>query len=234
MTLRVLIADDEQMARKRLVRLLTALPDTEIAGEARSGLEVLERVAAGGVDLLLLDIRMPGMSGPEALALLGADAPLVVFTTAHADHALEAFEAGAVDYVLKPIDPGRLRQALERARQRRPGAGERSLERLPLPTRRGVEMVPFAAISCARIDGATVALDTDRGTFFTELPLSELQRRLPSDRFARVHRQAIVNLERVLRLEAVDTGGYLAHLDSGQRVAVSRKSARDLRRRWGL
>jgi two-component system LytT family response regulator len=116
--LRVLVADDELLARRRLLRLLGAMPDVEIAGECDSGEAVLARVRDGNVDVVLLDIQMPGLSGIEALQLMPADGPTIVFCTAHPDHALDAFDAGAIDYVLKPVEAPRLRRALERARGR--------------------------------------------------------------------------------------------------------------------
>lgn len=234
MTLRVLIADDEQMARRRLARLLAAL-DVEVVGECTDGTEVLERVEGGDVDVLLLDIHMPHLSGVDTLGLLGADGPLVVFTTAHAEHAVDAFEGGAVDYLLKPIEAGRLRKALDRCAERlSPVPSDAPPGRLVVPTSKGVELIPHEALSHAVIDGASVVLHTDRGRFFVDWRLVELERRLPAERFERVHRQALVNLDRVERLEDLPTGGWVAHLQGGAEVAVSRQAARRLRRRWGL
>ena len=117
--LRILIADDELVARRRLARLVAALPGSTVCGEVADGEAVLDTVRAGGVDVVLLDIHMPGLSGLDALALLPAGGPHVILVTAHPDHAVEAFEHGAVDYVLKPVDAARLQKALERARSRR-------------------------------------------------------------------------------------------------------------------
>ena len=108
-TLQVLIADDEEIARKRLTRLVQLLPETEVCGECQNGEQVLARARAGGVDVILLDIQMPGLSGMEALELLPPDGPYVIFCTAHSQHAVRAFDAGAVDYLLKPIEAARLR-----------------------------------------------------------------------------------------------------------------------------
>src|SRR4029079_15805881 len=116
--LRVLVADDEAIARKRLLRLLTAFPDVVIAGECADAHEVLQRVRAGGIDVVLLDIQMPELSGIEALQLFPADGPVVIFCTAHTAHAIAAFDVGAIDYLLKPIEAARLRKALDRARDR--------------------------------------------------------------------------------------------------------------------
>src|SRR5204863_2329234 len=144
--LRVLVADDEATARKRLLRLLAAMPDVAIAGECGDAHEVLARVRGGEVDVVLLDIQMPELSGIEALALFPAGGPQVIFCTAHAAHAVSAFDVGAADYLLKPIDGGRLRKALDRVRQRGAGAKPESaetpsLDRLALPTRQGIVLL---------------------------------------------------------------------------------------------
>ncbi|MEZ4382167.1 MAG: response regulator, partial [Nannocystaceae bacterium] len=117
--LRILIADDEALARRRLLRLLGELPGVEVAGECSSGAEVLAALDGGAeVDVVLLDIRMPGLSGIETGALFPDDGPEIIYTTAYGEHALAAFDVGAVDYLLKPIDALKLRRALERARGR--------------------------------------------------------------------------------------------------------------------
>lgn len=233
--LRVLVADDELMARKRLLRLLDGLGGVEVLGECADGEEVLARVDAGDVDVLLLDIHMPRLTGTEAMGLLGPDGPLVVFVTAYAEHAVKAFDGGAVDYLLKPVEADRLAKALDRARERLgPRGAGGPPDRLPVPTSKGVELIPLEALSHAVIEGASLVLHTDRGRLFTDWRLADLERRLPTDRFERVHRQALVNLARVVRLEDTGTGGWLAHLDGGATVVVSRQSARELRRRWGL
>ncbi len=236
MTLRVLIADDESVARNRLVRLLAAPPGVELAGECADGAEVLARVRAGGVDVVLLDIQMPGLSGMEALQLWPADGPVVVLCTAHAGHAVQAFDDGAVDYLLKPVEPARLQKALERARRRLPAESARpQLERLAIRTRAGIVLVAPGQVSHAVLDGELVTLVTcDGRALITELGLQDLLQRLPGDRFERVHRRAIVNLDEVSRLDPLETGGYLAQMKSGATVEVSRQSARELRKRLGL
>ncbi len=233
MKLRVLIADDELMARKRLQRLLGALDSVEIAGECVDGIEVLKRVADTAVDVVLLDIHMPKLSGVEAFDLLGNTA--VIFTTAHAEHAVKAFDGGAVDYLLKPIEAGRLQLALDRVRDRLSSTRTPiTATRLPVPTRKGVVLVPFAEITHAVIDGESLVLHTEKSKYYLDIRLADLERRLPPQGFRRVHRRALVNLERVQRFEAVDSGGYIAHLVGGARVAVSRQAARALRKDWNL
>ncbi|QRN95572.1 response regulator [Archangium violaceum] len=246
-TLRVLIADDELVARKRLARLLTAFPDVSVCGEAADGEAVLAAVRAGGVDVVLLDIHMPGLSGMDALALLPEDGPRVVLVTAHADHAVDAFEHGAVDYVLKPVEASRLQKALERVRARlapkaalEAGKGSaveqlaRPLARLPIPTRQGIVLVDPDTISHATLEDELVTVFTAQGDYLTDFTLQELVDRLPTEGFYRVHRRALLNLAHVTRLEPLETGGYLARTARGHTVEVSRQSARELRRMLGL
>jgi two-component system LytT family response regulator len=235
--LRILIADDEQLARKRLARLLAAFPDTTVCGEAADGEAVLAAVRQGGVDVVLLDIHMPGLSGLDALALLPEGSVHVILVTAHPDHAVDAFEHGAVDYVLKPVEAARLQKALERVRARltpRTEAPRAALSRLPIPTRSGIVLVDPDAISHATLEDELVTVFTTQGDFLTDFTLQELMDRLPPEGFLRVHRRALVNLAHVTRLEPLETGGYLARTPRGHSVEVSRQSARELRRMLGL
>jgi two-component system LytT family response regulator len=239
MKLKVLIADDEMLARRRLTRLLTAMAEVELVGECVSGEAVLDRIGqAPRPDVVLLDINMPGLTGVEAMGLWPADGPRIIFTTAHAEYAVAAFEGGAADYLLKPVEASRLRKALDRVTltaDRPPADTPTTADgRLPLATRGGVVLLAPGEIRCVLIEGESVVLQTDRGQFFTDLRLSELEVRLPKADFLRVHRRALLNMRRVLRMETLATGGYLAHTDGGEAVPVSRKVARDLRRMWNL
>lgn len=239
MTLRILIADDELIARKRLTRLLGDLDDVEIVGEATDGTEVLRRVGRGGVDCVLLDIHMPHLTGIEALRLLPRGGASVVLVTAHAEHAVEAFDEEAVDYVLKPVKAERLARALDRVRARRAEPGEVDREppiagKLALSTAKGVLLFDPVEITHAVIDGESVVVHTDRGTTYTDLRLADLERRLPCPPFERLHRRSLVNMDRVVRLEPLSSGGYLAHTDLGAVVDVSRQAARLLRKRMGI
>ena len=254
--LRVLVADDEAIARKRLVRLLAAMPDVVVAGECADAHEVLERVRAGGIDAVLLDIQMPELSGLEALQLFPVDGPVVIFCTAHTTHAIAAFDLGAIDYLLKPIEAARLRKALDRARDRdarrrhadelarfkargteaKPEAKpeDKPLDRLALPTRQGIVLLDPLAVSHAELDGELVTVHTADAQYLAALSLQELESRLPADRFSRVHRRALVNLEHVVRLEPNEVGGYTARTRNGSAVEISRQAARELRKRLGL
>jgi two-component system LytT family response regulator len=239
--LRVLVADDEAIARKRLVRLLGALPDVVLAGECGDAQEVLTAVHAGEVDVVLLDIQMPELSGLEALQLFPVPGPLVIFCTAHAVHAVSAFDLGAVDYVLKPIDGGRLRKALERARQRLATAGPgaaalpaAAVDRLALPTRNGIVLVDPRDVTHAQLADELVTVYASGQAYLSALSLQEIESRLPPPAFLRVHRRALVNLKHIVRLLPNEVGGFVAETSGGHSVEVSRQAARDLRKLLGL
>ncbi|MDX2013229.1 MAG: LytTR family DNA-binding domain-containing protein [Myxococcaceae bacterium] len=239
--LRVLIADDEQLARARLTRLLSAMEDVTLVGEAKDGDEVLARVRDGGIDVVLLDVQMPKLTGVEAMALWPADGPWVVFCTAHAEHAVKAFEVEAVDYLLKPVEPDRLKKALDKARQRETKERfsdavkkHQAIARLPVQTRQGLVLLDPQAVTHAVLEGELVTVHTRDASFLTDYTLNDLEQRLSGGSFERVHRRALLNLEAVTRLEPLETGGYLARTVNGGSVEVSRQAARDLRKRLGL
>lgn len=237
--LQVLLADDELLARRRLARLLAELPAVTLVGECSSGQELLAFLARGEheVDLVLLDIHMPGLTGLETGALLPEDGPYIIFTTAHSEHALAAFDLGAVDYLLKPIDAVRLGKALTRARHRlgrQTHAPAAELVRLPISTRQGIRLLDPRELSHALFDGELVTLHTRGGPLLTDFTLQDLEDRLPAGVFERVHRRALINLEQLACLDPVETGGYTARMQDGGLVPISRQAARRLRRRLGL
>lgn len=244
--LRVLVCDDELMARKRVLRLLGELPGIEGTLECESGEEVLAKLKTEDVDVAILDINMPGLSGLETVMQMPEDRPYVIFLTAHPEHAVQAFDVGAVDYVLKPVDDARLEKALARARQSldhgthapapnaADGAAPARTNKLAIATHDGAALVSPGDVTHATFDGALVTVHTAARSILTDDTLQDLEAKLPPGPFERVHRRAIVNLDHVDRLESVDSGGYVACLSTGKRVDVSRQSARRLRRRLGL
>ena len=243
--LRVLVCDDELMARKRVLRLLSELPGIEATFECESGEQVLARLSEEDVDVAILDINMPGLSGLETVMQMPEDRPYIVFLTAHPEHAVLAFDVGAVDYLLKPVDDARLAKAITRARQSldqgnaegREAAGVVTTAKpgkLAIATHDGAALVNPGDVTHATFDGALVTVHTADRAILTDDTLQDLEAKLPSGPFERVHRRALVNLDHVDRLESVDSGGYVACLSTGKRVDVSRQSARRLRRRLGL
>jgi len=226
---KVLVADDEKLARQRLVRLLGEIEGVTIVAECTNTDEVLAAVKNAEIDVALLDIEMPGLSGMEAFAMMGPRAPFVVFCTAHASYAVEAFDRGAADYVLKPVDPERLRTAIERARAR---MEKNAPQRLAIATQSGVVLVEPASVTHATIDGALVTIFTKNGErHLTDDSLNELEKKLPH--MLRVHRRALVALDHVTKLEPQPSGGYVARIGT-HAIEVSRQAARDLRKKLGL
>ncbi len=246
--LRVLVCDDEMIARKRASRLLSEMEGVEVVGECESGDELLAKLGEDEIDLVVLDINMPGMTGIEAAMKMPEERPYIVFLTAHPEHALEAFDVGATDYLLKPVDDARLKKALDRARKQLdaptgggggPGtAGVGSdgapLARLAIETKGGVVLVSPDEVTHAVFDGQLVTVHTKEKSYLSDATLQDLEDKLPKGHFERVHRRALVNLHQVERLEPVLSGGYVARLNGGKTADVSRQAARKLRRRLGI
>ncbi len=240
--LRVLVADDEETARKRAIRLLSELGGIEIVAQCTHGLEVLREAAATSPDMLLLDVDMPGLSGLEAGKLLASGPWKVVYCTAHSEHAVAAFEQGAADYLVKPLALERLAKAVERVRaQLGSGAAPAvsvgvSVQYAPIaiPTHEGVRLLGPHDISHAVIEGELVRIHTRTESLLSDMSLQALESKLPQGLVDRVHRKALLNLSEVLRLEPCASGGYDAHTRSGHVVEVSRQAARELRVRLGL
>ena len=239
--MRCLVVDDESLARERLARLLAELPGWELCGEAGSGAEALRQAERLQPDLVLLDIRMPGMDGLEAARYLaGFDRPpAVVFTTAYGDHALEAFDAHAIDYLLKPIHPERLRQALDKvARQGAmspglPVAAAHSSRRTHFCARvRGnLELIPVDDVVFLQADNKYVTVRSPGQQILVEESLKSLEQELGAS-FLRIHRNALVAMHAVRGLEK-DPAGHCRVLLEGveDRLEVSRRLLPDVRRR---
>jgi DNA-binding LytR/AlgR family response regulator len=243
---KALIVDDEPLARRRLARLLARIPDVEVAGEAADGAQALEAIRALRPDVVLLDIRMPELDGMR-LAREAADLPPIIFVTAHAEHAVEAFEANAIDYLLKPVDPQRLAAALAKVARAgrahdpaRIAALVRDILREPpadirITARSGNTIRVFDPRRIARLTAADrYTLFRDGGAeFVLDESLAALEARLAPIGFVRAHRSEIVNLAFVdaLRFED-DTWEIL--LTDGQVVPVSRRMAPELKRRLGI
>lgn len=237
-SLRVLVVDDEALARKRLVRLLSSIPDVLVAGECSSAEEALDRIHEGGVDVVLFDIQMPELSGMEAHGLLPEGGPHVIYVTAHAEHALLAFDLGATDYILKPVEPERLRKALDRVRAKAPAPEAQTPpgapKRLAFEAEGGLILLAPEEIHYALLEGELVTLKHEGGVLLSTLSLQEVERRVGPGVLFRAHRRILINLDRVRRLEGNESGGYLAHMHDGRTLEVSRQSARLLRQKLGV
>lgn len=237
--LRVLIVDDEPLARARLRALLADIGDVEVVGEAADGVSALEAIGRERPDVVLLDIRMPGMDGLEVARHLGddADAPAVIFVTAYDDHALAAFEARAIDYLLKPVREERLAAALDRARQ---WIGSRARPPLPEPGRsrthlcarvRGnLKLVPVEDVLYLLADAKYVEVHHSGGSVLIEDSLVSLEQEF-GERFIRIHRNCLVAARAIAGLEKRSDGETVVTLRGVEAaLEVSRRNLPNVRR----
>ena len=249
--MKTLIADDEESARERLRRLLAAHPDLVIAGEARDGLEAVEQTEALRPDLLFLDIEMPGLTGFEVLQSFPPDfkLPLVIFATGYDQHALAAFDANALAYLMKPVEPERLARAVDRARKISATASEQQRERsrtlkaareapkilrqVVCRKRDRLVLIPAEQILWFQVEEGIVKARTASDTFWVNYQLGELEAGLPAEMFFRARREVLVNLNRIKEIKPYFKSGFrLVMADaSGTEIAVSERQAHALRQR---
>lgn len=240
--LRVVVVDDEPLAREVLRELLAAHDDIEIAAECANGFEAVKAVAEVQPGLLLLDIQMPKLDGFDVIELVGTEIP-VIFVTAYEEYALRAFEVHAVDYLLKPFSAERLAEALSHARQRiesqQPAPVQDLLaaarpDRVPLRRvlirdRSDVHVIPVGKIDYVESQDDYAAIHAGGRTYLKDQPLAELEAALDPQGFVRIHRRFILNLTRLARLELTSTDSRVAILSDGTELPVSRAGYARLR-----
>lgn len=243
MRVSVLIADDEPVARAGLRDMLTAIEWLTCVGEAANGVAAVEAINTLKPELVFLDIQMPGLLGTDVLRR-AAHQPFVIFTTAFGQHAVTAFELGALDYLLKPFGPERLRTALERVRAAlgEPKAlpafdrlgealGQGPMSRLFVRTGGAIIPVAVSSVSWFEARGDYVAAHVGPVRHLIHLSLNRLETRLDPERFKRIHRTHIVNLDQVKAFRSESRGRLAAELGDGTRLSVSRARAQELRAR---
>jgi two-component system LytT family response regulator len=248
MKIRALIIDDEPLARQRILMFLRDEPDVEVAGECVNGAEAIRQIEQQKPDLVFLDVQMPLVGGFEVLRALPADRwPLVIFVTAYNQHALEAFEVHALDYLLKPFKLVRFRQALQRARQHleardAPGQNERFREwllaqketsypsRLTVKSGERTDFVEVKDVDCIEAAGNYAILHTGAKNHILRDTLANLEARLSPKRFLRVSRSAIVNLDRVKAVQPTTRGEHVVLLKNGKELTLTR-GVREIRQR---
>jgi two-component system, LytTR family, response regulator len=243
---RILIVDDEALARSYLVEQLAAVDDVEIAGQAGNGFDAVKMAEELACDLMLLDVQMPKLSGFEVMELLGARAPAVIFVTAHDEFAVQAFQIHAVDYLLKPVAPLRLSQALQRARER---LGDPAAERVALSAqvavaarppgqwlqriaiREGsrVHVLAAHAVDFIEAEDDYLVIASGGKQYRKQQTLAQLETQLDPSRFVRIHRSFLLNVERIARIEPYAKDSWQVFLSDGSHLPMSRSGYQRLR-----
>ena len=252
--LRIVIADDERPARRFLRSMIETFDDTEVVGEAATGAEAVEIIEREKPDLALLDLQMPEITGLEVVKLLEKSRlPLVAFVTAYDEFAVQAFEVNAVDYLLKPVEKARLRETLKRSRERLEQTNFQTkeaenlkaaietyeeisvknfLERIPVRQRDEILLVPVSKIASIVADGELLHITNLQNKRYTiNFRLKDIEARLEPNKFVRLSRGALVNLETIARISPMPGGTYVVTLENGQEISSSRFQSRFLRER---
>jgi two-component system, LytTR family, response regulator len=242
--LKTLLVDDEPIARQILREDLGPVQDIEVVGEAENGEQALERIEALRPDLVFLDLQMPGMDGFEVIRnLAAADPPSIVIVTAFDQHAIRAFDAGAIDYLLKPVGQDRLMKCLERVRnlRRNPVAVAESVARLqevaqqaPSPRPRKIvgrlgeehHLLDSSQVLAFQAERELVWIITRKQRYLATQPLKTIQEKVGELNFARVHRNTLVNLDHVAKMAPLSSQRWLLTLANQQEFVVSKRQAR--------
>lgn len=243
---RVLVVEDEEPARRMLRRYLGHFPDLEVE-EASDGETALEKLQSGEWDIVLLDIEMPGLNGLSLMHYAASlpKPPAVIFTTAYSEHAVKAFEGGAVDYLLKPFSLDRLRQALQRAQERSRSSsgfstssqgGVSSVPRLPLPRAEGHRLLEIPDIFAVRVEDRALYLELCTGETLTTraYTLQQLEERFPKPPFLRIARDTLINLNAVQEVLPWFSGRHKVVLRTGTIYLCSREYAPQLLKALGI
>jgi two-component system, LytTR family, response regulator len=235
--IQALVVDDESLARRNLTVLLRRDPDIASVTECASGMEAIEEIRRSKPHLVFLDVQMPECGGFDVLELLGSDLPpTVIFVTAYDEYALRAFEAGALDYLLKPFDDARFSRALTRAKERLahyPPRQPPAIERLIVRSHGQVQFLNVADVDWIEAAGYYACVHVGCDTHILRRSLSELEHDLGDAMFIRIHRSIVVNLERISGLELQTGGEYEVVLKSKIRLRLSRRYRKRLQYRMG-
>jgi len=233
--MKALVVDDEELARRNVTVLLRNDPDVESIVECESGAEAIETIRRWQPDLVFLDVQMPECDGFDVLELLGTDVPrIVIVVTAYDEYALRAFEAGALDYLMKPFDDARFRRALHRAKER---LGHRGTVETSQPKRLAVKtpgrllFVNVADVDWVEAANYYACLHVGKETHIIRRTLAELEGDLGEEAFIRIHRSIIVNVDRIQGLELQSGGEYEVVLKSKARLKLSRRYRKRLQER---
>ena len=246
--LSIAIVDDEPPARDRLRAMVMDLPGFTVIGDARNAEEAIALLDRTRPDVVLLDVQMPVRNGFDVLESVAQLPAAVIFVTAYDQHAVEAFDFGAIDYLVKPVRPERLARALERARRaieqpsQTPPApveasektnGDRHVERLAIRTGRRVRFLQVEEIDSLQASGNYIHLHTSKGVQVIRDTMSRMEARLDPLRFIRIHRSTIVNIQKVREIEPHLHGDYFVRMHDGRRLTLSRNYRDKFRGKFG-
>ena len=231
--LRTVIVDDEALARERVRTLLAASPDVDVAAECTNGRDAVAAIRELRPALVFLDVQMPECDGFDVIERLGSDTPSIIFVTAYDSYALRAFEVGALDYLLKPFDNARFERTLERAKERITLAKNGQPAKWPFVIKTAGQVCFVGASEIDWIEAADyyVSLHVGRKTHLLRRSMAELEQELDENTFCRIHRSAIVKLDKVRRLELNESGEYDVLLTNGTRLRLSRRYRKELQSR---
>lgn len=222
--IKALVVDDEAWARRNLTVLLGVDAEISSVAECESGLAAVEEIRKSRPDLVFLDVQMPECDGFDVLELLGGDLPpAIIFVTAYDKYALRAFEAGALDYLLKPFDDAGFRRALDRAKDKLAHYAPRPPARLAVKSKGRLVFLDVSEIDWVEAAGYYACLHVGEETHILRRTMAELEKDLGDATFVRIHRSVIVNLERVRGLELHSSGDYEVVLKSQTRLRLSRR-----------
>jgi len=236
--LRAVLVDDELLAREELEALLAETGEITVVGTCANAIQGLRTLKDTRPDLLFLDINMPGVDGLQMVSMIEPEMmPCVVFVTAYDEYALNAFDRNAIDYLLKPVEPARLAQALERVKRflgegRRPALPGPAIARIPCLTGQNIKLIDTAEVEFVRSSEAGVHVVTARGEFFTELTLAVLEAK--GRNLARCHKQYLVNLTHIDEINRQDPAAAFVKTRSGRTVPVSRRFLAPLKEKLGI
>jgi two-component system, LytTR family, response regulator len=250
--MRALVVEDQALSRERLIALLSAEPDVDIVGACASGQEAVDCVRRLTPDLLFLDLEIPDLDGFSILQAIGPTAPLTIVVTAHDEYAVRAFDVHAFDYLLKPFTRERLRGALDRAREQLSAGRDEQIarrlvslvqdlgpekpttDRLMVKSAGRVVFIPVADIDAVESEGNYVRIHAGDRAWLVRETMTSVESRLRGERFCRVHRGWIVNLDRVKEVAVRPTGEHALVLDDGREFRVGRAYRESVQERLQL
>ncbi|WP_268035750.1 LytR/AlgR family response regulator transcription factor [Algoriphagus sp. PAP.12] len=239
--IRTIIIDDEPLAAGIVREFLAEFPQFEIVDQCEDGFQAMKSIQKHQPDLLFLDVQMPKITGFELLELLD-EPPAVIFTTAFDQYALKAFDAQAVDYLLKPFSQDRFRQAIERflstQEKEIDASGIQDLaeksNRLVVRVKNEIKIIPVSEVMYFEAQDDYIAIHTDSGQFLKKMTMKSLEESLSPDQFARIHRSYMLNLNQITRIESYERDSYLVFLKNGEKLPVSKTGYARLRQVLGL